>query len=184
MVATNPNAVPVERFRAELRLQCRFAQFAFLHVTSLLSKPPADAGGIEAYNKLIWYALHNLLIAAGNVSKMLWPPRATYRARGEQLRGELAIPEESPLRSRALRDHFEHLDERLETWEGGPGRMLFDMNIGPVNAFIGMVHGAQVSHVFRNFDPATGEVIFAGERFDLPSVIGAIRELQARLGAS
>jgi hypothetical protein len=169
----------VERFRVELITQCHFAQLALDNLNSLIVNSPKEPGpDLEGWIKRVWYAPHNLLIAAGNISKMLWPA-AQYARRGQYLRRQLGVPDDSPLGSRALRNHFEHLDERLETWEGGP--VSFDMNIGPVGAFLSMVPGAKIEHVFRNFDPGTYETVFVGERFDLRGVVRAIRELQARL---
>jgi hypothetical protein len=75
-----------------------------------------------------WYSVQSLLMAAANVSKLLWP---TYRrgenlipCRGEELRKSLAISDEhSPLSDRTLRNHFEHFDARLEHW---PASLTFD----------------------------------------------------------
>lgn len=44
------------------------------------------------------------------------------------------MPDESPLASHALRDHFEHLDERLEIWyqtDAGRRLDLVDLNCLP-----------------------------------------------------
>jgi hypothetical protein len=82
---------------------------------------------------------------------MLWPPDAAYASRGQELRAELGVTDDSALRSRALRNHFEHLDERIEGWEGG--HALFDLNIGSEAALLATVAGAKSSDVFRHFDP-------------------------------
>jgi hypothetical protein len=111
---------------------------------------------------------------------MFWPPDPDYAPRGLALREELGIADDSPLKSRALRNHFEHLDERLETWEGG--HLLFDLNIGPEEAILAAVPGAKSSDIFRHFDAAKAEVVFIGDRFELRPLVQAITALQERLG--
>jgi hypothetical protein len=56
------------------------------------------------------YALH----LSGSASRIFWPPVA--KQRGERLRALIDLPKEHGLGSRRLRDHIEHLDERLDNW--------------------------------------------------------------------
>jgi hypothetical protein len=159
-----------DKFLAELQLQCYFALFSFDDMNALLNNPP----GIEDmrfYNHRIWHALHGVLISAANISKILWPHR-NYAARGERLRQQLGVSDDSPLRSRSLRDHFEHVDERIEKWTGP----RVDLNIGRLEYQAGRPP-------FRHFDPSAGAVLFAGERYDLPAVVDAIQHLLQKLDA-
>jgi hypothetical protein len=158
---------------AELQLECDFGLFSFEDVRTLLRNPPSDPEELRFrfYNPRIWHALHGLLVAAANISKILWPDQP-YAARGERLRQELDVSDASPLYSRSLRNHFEHIDERIEKWTGP----RIDLNIGPEQGF-----GVDSRKMFRHFDPVTGVVLFAGERFELGPVTEAIRDLQQRL---
>jgi hypothetical protein len=70
-------------------------------------------------------AVQGLLGSAANISKIFWPiggksaedNKARRRLeRGHRLRKELAVPDDSPLRARAVRNHFEHMDERLDEY--------------------------------------------------------------------
>lgn len=85
---------------------------------------------------------HAFLVHAANASKLLWPSSSRGRGRhpysvedrtrrAGAMREALGIPEDSPLQSRALRDHFEHFDERLEVWyqtDAGQRLDLLDLN--------------------------------------------------------
>ena len=54
----------------------------------------------------VWASIQSILIAAGNVSKILWPSRK-YAARGEKLRAVLEVDEGHLLSDRKFRNHFE-----------------------------------------------------------------------------
>ncbi|WP_229007426.1 hypothetical protein [Methylophilus sp. Leaf408] len=64
----------------------------------------------------VWCSIQSILVAAGNVSKILWPSRKISIPRGEALRALLSIDDQSLLSDRKLRNHFEHYDERIEDW--------------------------------------------------------------------
>lgn len=75
-------------------------------------------------NEEVYFALHSLLAAAGNISKLLWPREGggtgkaaeQRRRRGVAVRHLLRATSESVLRSRELRNHIEHYDERLDAF--------------------------------------------------------------------
>lgn len=124
----------------------------------------------------VWYSIQSLLVATGNVSKLLWPSRSTSSVRGDTLRRLLKVEDSSPLSSRTFRNHFEHFDERLETWGISPQtHMVVDSNIGP----LGSIRGG-LSFVFvRNFDPLTQTLTFHGDVYELRPVIEALESLRA-----
>jgi len=101
----------------EVETQCDFALFAADQFMRSLQQLDQDS---------FWPAVQSFLVAAANVSKLLWPgrnrdPKKTQyaEARGRELRQFLDVTELSPLSSRKLRDHFEHFDERIDTWGNG-----------------------------------------------------------------
>ena len=63
----------------------------------------------------LWSAIHGLLIALGNLSKLMWPVRGG-NPEGLVVRALLHVPEDSPLSHRMFRDSWEHYDERLDTY--------------------------------------------------------------------
>ena len=79
-----------------------------------------------------WCSLQSILVAAGNVSKILWP-NEKYKLRGAHLRKQLHVEKDNPLSSRKFRNHFEHYDERIEEYfkynsQGG----YIDLAMNPV----------------------------------------------------
>ena len=66
-------------------------------------------------NVEVWCSIQSILVAAGNVSKILWPNQK-YKNRGERLRQMLNVNADNLLSNRDFRNHFEHYDERIEEW--------------------------------------------------------------------
>jgi len=123
----------------------------------------------------VWYSIQSLLVATANVSKLLWPSKGS-RDRGEALRSLLCVTDDSPLASRVFRNHFEHFDERLETWGISPHtHLVADNNVGPLGATSG---GASPIYV-RNYDPSTETLTFRGEVYEFRPVIGALESLRS-----
>jgi hypothetical protein len=111
-----------------------------------------------------WIAMQNILTAAANISKALWGSRGKHAKAREGLRTSLQVDDTSPLREVAMRNHFEHYDERLDHWWAKSERHNhMDMSIMPPN----MVQGLDDTDAFRVFDPTTGDLIFWGERFNV-----------------
>ncbi|ORI17267.1 hypothetical protein [Rhodococcus sp. 1168] len=99
------------------------------------------------------------LSAAAFASKMLWPipglDRDPWRAeRGRALRERLKVADDSPLKSRSVRDSLEHFDERIDQFAREPYNAF--------GAFHWMVmssaHGLGESNampILRYIDPTT-----------------------------
>lgn len=127
-------------FQREVERQCKFSLIAVQDLEQSLKVNDSDR---------IWYAVQALLVAAGNISKLLWPPMPLTPNRGEELRASLSVKDRSPLESRTFRNHFEHFDERLEKWASSSKRRNFaDSNVGP----LGMIVGLDGKDYIRNFD--------------------------------
>ncbi len=152
-------------FQREIERQCRFALIAFADLGEALNVANTDRA---------WYSIQALLIAAGNVSKLLWPPGSTFAGRGNELRLSLAVPDPSPLEPRTFRNHFEHFDERLEAWASSSQRHNFvDSNIGPA----GSISGPDLADFLRNFDTTKYAVTYRGDTFELRPIIAALEAL-------
>ena len=125
----------------------------------------------------VWYSIQSLLIATGNVSKLLWPSQSTAPSR-EKLRQTLGVVDDSPLKSRTFRNHFEHFDERLEAWDISPHtHMIVDSNIGS----LGSIRGGQSLVYVRNFDPSTETLTCYGEVHELRPIINALERLRPEI---
>jgi hypothetical protein len=131
----------------------------------------------------LWYSLQNLLVAAGNVSKLLWPARPESAERGRTLREILEVPDDSPLQPRRFRNHFEHYDERLEGWaQSSAQRNYIDSCVGPLDRMFGTSFHPEDYH--RNFDPGPYVLTFRGDTYELRPIIGALRELVPKAHAA
>ena len=151
-------------FVGEIERQCRFAHIAAIELREAIARQDTDR---------VWFAVQSLLIAAGNVSKLLWPKRK-YSTRGQTLRRVLAVEESSPLRSRTFRNHFEHFDERLESWATSSShRGLADSNIN----IQGRIRGADPGDYLRNLEASSSSVTFCGDTYELAPVMQAIQRL-------
>lgn len=184
-------------FQEEIKRQCKFAVIATSEIKSGLSSLNADQ---------VWYAIQNFLVAVANISKIFWPSYERYqyqgdklrkegkveeakkrikkaeelKQRGEELRKDLGVCNNSPIHLREFRNHFEHFDERLEDWAKSSKNLNFvDSNIGPSNAIVGFSKGDYI----RNFDNVAWRVTFRGEEYELKPVVKAIHELYQKLNS-
>lgn len=152
-------------FQREVERQCRFALVATQDLNGAL-----QAGDMDR----IWFSVQAFLVAAGNISKLLWPPRPLLPERGAELRASLSVGEDSPLEPRTFRNYFEHFDERLEEWATSSERHNFaDSNVGPPN----MIVGLDAADYLRNFDTTNFAVTFRGDTYRLQPIAEAIRDL-------
>jgi hypothetical protein len=125
----------------------------------------------------IWSSIQLILVAAGSISKILWPVRDESAARGEILRGLLTIDASSPLYDRRFRNHFEHYDERVEDWlESVPTSSCRDWMLGPPNSIARQFPG----NVHRGYDHTTQTLTFRGETMDPGAVLAALQEISRK----
>lgn len=152
---------------AEINRQCRFALMAEETLKVALKNNDADN---------TWFSVQSLLISLANVSKILWPTKSN--SRGEYLCRLLNVDESSVLASRKLRNHFEHIDERMETWYSmhGINKTSFDGGIAPSAGYT----TTEGNTFFRWFDTALFAVTFCDELYHLDPMIEEAKSLYAR----
>lgn len=162
-------------FLFELRLQCA----ALLSAASDLSaaertpiKMPRYGFGLtDPY----WFALQHLLVAAANISKLLWGSGGKKGESRKDLRTSIGVTDASPLRDPDLRNDFEHIDNEIETYfSAQPSGNYMGRNVG---AGIKTADGSDFGH----YDPATGEVTFFSHTVNVPRVVEEARTIQARV---
>jgi hypothetical protein len=150
-------------FISEIVLQSKIAQRA----SERLKATNSNFDRIE-----VWCSIQSILVAAGNVSKILWPSNK-YKIRGERLRQMLKVEEKNILSSRKFRNHFEHYDERIEEWfESRSGGVYIDLAMNP------SLSGNMLSdNSHRSYNSFNSTLIFRGESFDLTEVLKALEEI-------
>ena len=123
----------------------------------------------------VWCSIQSILVAAGNVSKILWPSRKSSAARGEKLRSLLDIDKCNILSDRKLRNHFEHYDERIEDWfEKSRSLGYIDSRIDPLQSNFSNNN----TNIHRIYNPLTQTLTFRGESIDLGKVLIALEEIR------
>ena len=151
-------------FLTEIIFQIRIAEHAF----NRLKESANHADQIET-----WSSIQLILIAAGNVSKILWPGRDKNKARGIHLRTLLKIEDGNPIADRKFRDHFEHYDERLEKWTE-KRRAYFDFVMNPSMQSFGY------QNISRGYNVDSNTLVFQGEELDLNVILIALKEIKAK----
>jgi hypothetical protein len=151
------NLMLLRLFQGQVAEQCRYLLLSAQRVNLALS---SDGD--------IWFDLQNLLAAGANVAKLLWGKNPTITAQRAPLRASLGIDDASPLKQRGMRNHYEHIDERLDDWD----RLSKHHNhvsriIGPPDA----IAGVDEIDLFRRFDPATATALFWGDTFDIQALV-------------
>jgi len=123
----------------------------------------------------VWASIQSILVAAGNVSKILWPSRKSFAARGETLRRLLNVDNDNLLSDRKFRNHFEHYDERIEDWfEKNQSAVYMDSSIDPFKP----IWGEKLDARHRFYDPVAQILKFRGESVDLAAVLKALEEIR------
>jgi hypothetical protein len=179
-------------FQEAVGEQCEFALAAASSINPALQQLGAKSGnGVDwdAHKQAqhqLWFMMHALLNAAANLSKHLWPnegrrTREAFPDRGEQLRRSLDVPDDSPLANRTLRNHFEHLDERLEHWWlTDEQHNIARRTIGPLE---GSIEGLSAEQKFEWFDPQKLILAFRGDLFEIQPLVNAIVTLKEKTDA-
>jgi hypothetical protein len=181
-------------FIGELESQCRFALNAVGQIEFSLKNLHSQAPGPEKArfsSSEVFRGIHSFLTHASNVSRILWPgtiPKKklnedddqyhkriskTKRAvlRANELRDELGLPKEHVLKSRKLRNHLEHFDDRIDDWEEHSKNKNFAQDIiGPPNAIVGIAETDRM----RWFNPSDGTFHFRGEKFSIQDIVTGI----------
>ena len=155
----------VEVFAGQVRLQCRFIVMA----AEALSHAVQSKDTTQTF-----HAVQGLLSSAANVQKALWGQGGTREAAREALRQYLGVEESSPFRDMGMRDNFDHFDERLERWwRLSTNHNYVDLNLGKLSA----LPGTEEIDVFRNLDPATMDLVFWGDTFNIAAIVVAARQI-------
>lgn len=154
-------------FYQELAQQCMFSKMANVDLKKCRM---TDTQGLSRE----YYFLQSLLIALGNISKILWPIKKKYEYRGIELRTALNVKDDSALKNRDLRNLFEHFDEKVDEWfETAERRRFSDRNVGPMK---GVIIPSEKDRL-RTFDPKTWTLTCLGIEFELGPAIQSIYEL-------
>lgn len=152
-------------FLHQIELQCEYVHVAHTQINVGLNMP--GTSGITT----VFYGIQNLLTAAANISKALWGQGGKLAKERKRLRDALKVMDGTPLHNVAMRNNFEHYDERLDRWwKESKRHNIADRIIGPANA----IQGLDPIEFFRAFDPKTTNVRFWGEQFNIQAIVDEV----------
>jgi hypothetical protein len=162
-------------FQMQVRDQCRFVLLAADDLNDGMGQGTSPNADIQR----VFFALQNLLSAAANISKALWGSSPKAAERRQALRGSLGVADDSPLRNRDLRNHFDHFDERLDKWDSlSRNHNYVDFLIGDRASMGGP--GLSDVDVFRHYDPQRAVATFWGDEYNIQAIVTAAAELYER----
>lgn len=173
---------------------------------ALISPEQLGALSSEQYlevNKEYFRSVHSFLTHLSNISRLIWPPALSpkqncycgkprakdltcsicvARMRSSDILKALDITEhEHVLKSRTLRDHLEHFDERIDNWMQTSKRQNYIQdNIGPVSAFLKV----DECDMMRSYDPSTTNFSFRGESYSLVVLFAGLKDILIRTRAA
>jgi len=161
-------------FNAQSALRSVTQINAVLHVVA--ENSPEDPIAVEPVFHLLG-ELQNLITQSAALSRYFWPVRRAHEWRGEQLRKVFGMSDESPLRSRDLRNAIEHLDEQLDRYleNGIVGRILPEY-IGPFQE-----RRDVPVHLFRAYYVDTGIFELLGNRYEIEPLAREIGRVYEQL---
>lgn len=156
-------------FQRQVQLQCGFLLKAAHEINAGLRNQDVEQA---------FYGVQNLLNAAANISKALYGSGGRREAQRKALRDSIGLGDASPFRDVAMRNNFEHFDERLDRWwSESRSHNICDLNV----ASRADIAGIEKLGWFRNFDPQTTNVTFWSEDFNIQRIVTEVERLLPRL---
>lgn len=117
---------------------------------------------------------------SSNVSKIFWPHR-NAESRGARLRALTGLPERHSLSDRRLRNHIEHIDERLDDWTTcSPRPFLSIETILHEDYPAGIIREEIVDASAVVYDAESKRVILFGDVFSLTELRAAVLDVRDR----
>lgn len=110
--------------------------------------------------------LQNIIVQGAAVSRYFWPSNGAHEARGRELREMFRVTEQSPLKSRDLRNMIEHFDEKLDHYfaKGIVGHVI-PHYFGPEG-----VNSGVPTHFFRAYFINVGIFEILGKRYEIEPI--------------
>lgn len=121
--------------------------------------------------------LQNVTLQAAALSRYFWPVRNAHEWRGTQLRAVFEVSDQSPLKSRDLRNAIEHFDEKLDKYlEEGIVGQIFPEYVGPFPESDGVP-----VHLFRAYYIDKGLFELLGHRYEMNPIAAEVIRIHAEL---
>ncbi len=153
-------------FQQETLGQCSYIIIAANQLDELISA--------QSYDDVFWRELQNFVVSTANVSKLLWGQQGKFAKQRKALRDSIKVTDSSPLRPTTMRNHFEHIDERLDKWWAeSRNHNIAYRNVGPPS----MIAGLEPIELFQTYDPSTRTARFWGDTYDLKEIVEEVERI-------
>ena len=117
--------------------------------------------------------LQNIIVQGAAVSRYFWPSDKGHEVRGRELRQQFQVTEESPLKSRDLRNMIEHFDEKLDHYLAkGIVGYIIPHYFGPDGRSSGVP-----KHFFRAYFTNVGVFEILGKRYEIEPIANELWRL-------
>ncbi len=132
------------------------------HLASAESEDPLE----DIDSHAVLDELQNIIVQGAAVSRYFWPTNKAHEARGRELRQQFRVTEDSPLKSRDLRNMIEHFDEKLDHYlaKGIVGHII-PHYFGPEGQNSGVPR-----HFFRAYFINVGVFEILGKRYEIEPI--------------
>jgi hypothetical protein len=136
----------------------------------------------ETNPDLLFEHLHHFVVHVSNVMKLIQPNAKEdtdfRKYRAIQLKKAFPLLPEIDPRDVNVRNDFEHFDERIDWWVINSKRHNYaDKNIMPVGA----MRGIDPKDNFRQYDPETKILYFAGREYHIVRLYEYIQKVKSAL---
>ncbi|MBT5187737.1 MAG: hypothetical protein HOH19_15180 [Kordiimonadaceae bacterium] len=155
-----------------------------LHIHEIRNQFSYIEGNIAVLNQSMegnastgaFLALQGIMSGAMQVSRLLWAPRKKGKARSEELRKFLGLPEEHPLNNDDIKTIFDNCDEENEEWvkKTAGKHILYDF-IGDLGT--SEHKDVEVEYIFRSFDTLSKIYVYRGKGYNMESVLVALKDV-------
>lgn len=164
-------------FLLEIVGQCESAERARQRMSECLAEWDNDG---------FWDAVEQLLSAAIRVSNILWPSsnKAKVRRRAKELRRRYGIENQDGYPGvRAVRNGFEHIDERIDDWGELNADFYHDRQIirPSSRVYMGSESELVAANTARSYDMRTSEIRVFGEVTSADGIANELNTLRAQL---
>jgi hypothetical protein len=156
------------------------------YLLAAMDRVSTECAAMRAERRLprpsFWGDVQSVVLAAGNVSKLMWGQGGSRADKRAHLRESIGISDNSPLRLTRMRNHFEHVDERLETWFKESSQHIYAdghvfLTPRPPQGMVEADPPMDRVNTFREYDAASGTLWFWGDQLNLREIESEVRRI-------
>lgn len=124
----------------------------------------------------VFLSLQGIMHSASQISRLLWAPRKSGKARSEELRKFLGLPEDHPLNNADIKGLFDNCDEANEEWvKKTKGKYILYDFIGDLAA--SPHKDVEIGNIFRSFDIKSKIYVYRGKGFNMDALLTVLKDV-------